>query len=215
MSSPRHVPAVNVVWSALCALAAVALCALSARTGWEFSSTYGLSNGILAALVLGALGVSLLVAVLVLLALRLLRVGVRRRVVVLAVSALVTLGSMFPFAASGAAVHERGVRAEALACRSDVVRDVLALSRAVGRVVPGNGSDTSGRTDGRCVAVVAVPGDTSAAMRVVDSAARDLGWVAPAAGQWRSPGGVVVTAVPTPHASSTGETVVDLGGRGQ
>lgn len=217
MSSPRGVPAINVVGSALCAMAAVALCALSARSGWDFTSTYGLGNGngILAALVLGALVVSLLVALLVLLALRWLRAPVRRRGVVLAVSALVTLGSMFPFAASGAAAHERGVRAEALACRADVVRDVLVLARAGGRVVPGNGSDTAGRPDGRCVAVVAVPGDAAAAMRTLNGTARGLGWGAPSARTWRSPAGVVVTAETKPHADSTGETVVDLGGRGQ
>ena len=212
MSSARRVPAINVVGSALFGLAAAALYVLFAASGWGLTSTYGRRNSILGALVLAALVVSLIVAVLVFLALRWLGVAVRRRGVLLAVSVLVTLGSIIPPAALGVAAHERGVRAEALACRPNVVGDVLALARAVGRVVPGNDSDALGRTDGRCVVVVAVPGDTAAAMLALDDTARRLGWVAPAARTWRSPGGVVVTAEPTPHAESTGETVLDLGG---
>ena len=53
-------------------------------------------------------------------------------------------------------------------------------------------------------------------MSILDGAARGLGWVAPSARTWRSSAGVVVTAAESiPHEDSAGETVVDLGGRGQ
>ena len=216
MSSARRVSAIDVAWAVICALVAVALCAMSAQSGWNVTSTYGGGAGVYQVLVLGALVDGLLVAVLVLVALRCLHVAVRRRGIVLLVSALVTLGSMLPPAALGAAEQERGARAEQTACSPSVVREVLALARAVGRVVPTNDSDSLGRTDGRCVVVVAVPGETAAAMSTLDGAARGLGWVALSARTWRSPAGVVVTAAEaTPHEDSAGETVVDLGGRGQ
>jgi len=216
MSSARRVSAIDVAWAVICALVAVALCAMSAQSGWNVTSTYGGGSGVYQALVLGALVVSLFVAILALVALRCLHVAVRRRGIVLVVSALVTLGSMLPPAAFGGAAQARGVHAEQAACSPNVVREVLALARAVGRVVPTNGSDSLGRTDGRCVVVVAVPGETAAAMSTLDGAARGLGWVAPSARTWRSSAGVVVTAAEAiPHEDSAGETVVDLGGRGQ
>jgi hypothetical protein len=215
MSSGRRVSAINVAGAAICALAAVALWVMSAWSGWNVTSTYGGGNGVYQALVLGALVVSLFVAVLVLLALGCLHVAVRRRAVVLAVSALVTLGSMLPPAAFGAAEQARGVRAEKAACRPDVVRDVLALARDVGRVVPTNGSASFGRPDGRCVVFVAVPGESATAMSTVDGAARGLGWVVLPAHTWRSPAGVVVTAEATPPEDSGAEALVTLGGHGQ
>jgi hypothetical protein len=216
MSPTRRVSAINVAGAIICALAAVALCGLSAQSGWDVTSTYGGGSGVAQVLVLSALVVSLVVAVLILLALRYLHVAVRRRAVVVALVALVTLFGILAPAAFGAAAHARGVRAETLACRPDVVRDVLALARAAGRVVPTNGSESLGRTDGRCVAVVAVPGETAAAVKTLDGAARGLGWASLSARTWRSPAGVVVAATESvPHADSVGETVVDLGGRGQ
>jgi len=53
-------------------------------------------------------------------------------------------------------------------------------------------------------------------MSILDGAARGLGWVALSVRTWRSSAGVVVTAAESiPHEDSAGETVVDLGGRGQ
>ena len=215
MSPAWRVPAVRVVGAGLCGLAATALWAMTATTGWNLSFTYGRRSSILAALFVGALVVTVVATALVLLALWCLGVAVRRRGLVLAVSALVTVGSIVPPAAYGVAAHDRDLRAAALACRPDVLRDVLVLAEAAGRVIPLNDSDAVGRTDGRCVVVVAVRGDTAATMRALDSSARGLGWVAQADRTWRSPAGVIVTAEPTPHAESSAETVVELGARGR
>ena len=108
MSSARRVSAIDVAGAVICALVAVALCAMSAQSGWNVTSTYGGGSGVYQALVLGALVVSLFVAILALVALRCLHVAVRRRGIVLVVSALVTLGSMLPPAAFGAAAQARG-----------------------------------------------------------------------------------------------------------
>ena len=215
MSPARRVPAVKIVGAGVCGLAIGALWAMTSTAGWNLSSTYGRRSSILAALLVGALVVTVVATALVLLALWCLGVAVRRRTVVLVVSALVTVGSIVPPAAYGVAAHDRDLRAAALACRPDVLRDVLVLAGAAGRVVPSNDSDAVGRTDGRCVVVVAVRGDTAAAMRALDSAARGLGWVVQAARTWRSPASITVTAGPTPHAESSAETVVELGARGQ
>jgi hypothetical protein len=215
MSSARRVSAINVAGAVICALVAVALCVMSAQSGWGVTSTYGGGAGVYQVLVLGALVDGLLVAVLVLVALRCLHVAVRRRAVVLVVSVLVTLGSMLPPAALGAAEQARGARAEQTACSPNVVRDVLALARAVGRVVPTNDSDTFGRPDGRCVVFVGVPGKAAAAMSALDGAARGRGWVVLSARTWRSPAGVVVSAGATPPREPGGETLLELGGRGR
>jgi hypothetical protein len=213
MSSAFRVSAINLAGAVFCALAAVALCVMSARSGWNVTSTYGGGIGVYPMLLLGAVVVGLFVAVLVLLALRCLHLAVRRRAVVIAVSVLVTLASMLPPAALGAAAQARGVRAEETACRPDVVRDVLALARAAGRVVPTNDSVSIGRPDGRCVVLVAVPGEAAAATSTLGGVARVLGWVVLPAQTWRSPAGVVVTAEVRPRQESGGETLVDLGGR--
>jgi len=214
MSSARRVSAINIAGAVICALAAVALCVVTAQSGWGVTSTYGGGSGVYQVLVLGALVDGLFVAVLVLLALRCLHVAVRRRAAVLAVSVLVTLASTLPPAVLGAAEQARGARAEKAACRPEVVRDVLPLARAVGRVVPTNDSDSRGRPDGRCVVVVGVPGEAAAAMSALDGAARGLGWVVLSAHTWRSPAGVVVSAGATPPAEPGGETILELGGRG-
>ena len=55
MSSARRVSAIDVAWAVICALVAVALCAMSAQSGWNVTSTYGGGSGVYQVLVLGAL----------------------------------------------------------------------------------------------------------------------------------------------------------------